>query len=249
MYLKIKTTILAIFIITAVSQAALAANTAGTLTIKASTTTIGGEFEPNHIVAIWITNASNTFISSSLVYAKPRIAYLTNWTTASSSNKVNAITGATITSHGALPTCTWKGTDLLGAIVPDGVYTVKMEMTEDNATGKLATFSFTKGPVATTLTPSAQNNFTSVTLSWTPLNTGIEDVRISNLYTVFPTPTKGSVFINGPEVQQVEIFDLNGKSILKSNQQKMELGSLSAGNYLVQITTPSGTICKKIIKE
>ena len=82
------------------------ASTPGTLTVTVTTSaTTGGAFIPRNIVAIWVQNSSGQFVKSLLVYAQSQIQWLTNWNTASAGNKVDAITGATQSSHG-VRTCT-----------------------------------------------------------------------------------------------------------------------------------------------
>jgi hypothetical protein len=142
-------------------------NTAGALTISTLTSTAGGNYSPKNIVAIWIQNSSGVFVKSLLVYAATRINYLTNWVSNSSKNVVDATTGATQSSY-ATRACTWNGTNISGAVVPDGVYKVCMELTDKNGTGNFSSFTFTKGPTAVTLSPSNVPSFSNISIVWTP---------------------------------------------------------------------------------
>ena len=66
---------------------------------------------------------------------------------------------------------------------------------------------------------------------------------------MYPNPTKSTIYVDGSDVQQVEIFSVSGKSILKSNQQNLNLSGLAKGTYLAEITTAKGKLLKKIVKE
>jgi hypothetical protein len=147
-----------------------ATKTAGSLTVSATTSSYNGNYSPTHVLAIWVESSTGTFVKTLKVNAAARKQYLTNWYKATSAgNSVDALTGATINSHGAV-TCKWNGTDVAGAVVGDGTYKVCMEFTEDNGTGKFASFTFTKGVAADSQTPAAKSNFSNVNLSWTPSN-------------------------------------------------------------------------------
>ena len=45
------------------------------------------------------------------------------------------------------------------------------QFTENNSTGKYATFAFTKATIADNQTPTAKSNITGVNIKWTPTPT------------------------------------------------------------------------------
>lgn len=73
-----------------------------------------------------------------------------------------------------------------------------------------------------------------------------------NEISLYPNPTN-SVFnleIPNEVVKQVEIYDLSGKKLLKSNQHKIDVSSFATGIYMVQILTESGkTGVSKLVKK
>ena len=73
-----------------------------------------------------------------------------------------------------------------------------------------------------------------------------------NEISLYPNPTN-SVFnleIPNEVVKQVEIYDLSGKKLLKSNQHQIDLSSFATGIYMVQILTESGKIgVSKLVKK
>ena len=153
------------------------AQTDGTLTINVTTTTYTGQYNPKHVAAIWITNSANAFMKTTLARTGGYAGDLTSWSAKSAKNKVDAVTGATITAHGALPQSTWNAKNVAGVLQPDGDYTVNYEQT--NGTRKQASSTFTKGATGTTVTTiTANQNFTAANLVWVPAVFGITTTSI-----------------------------------------------------------------------
>jgi len=139
------------------------ANSTGILSVSVLTVAPGGGYSPKNVVAIWIETNAGVFIKSLLVYANARKTDLTTWYPKSSGNVVNAITGATQSSN-TTRTCTWNGTDVTGAVVVDGTYKVFMNIADGKTA--VASFSFTKGTAAVTLTPVNVTGFSNVSINW-----------------------------------------------------------------------------------
>ena len=145
-----------------------AVKTPGSLAVSTTTTTYNGKYTPRHVLAIWIESSTGTFVKTLMVKAQARKQYLTNWLSSTSSgNSTDAITGATLNSHGAR-SCIWDGTDASGNVVGDGTYKVCMELTENDGTGKFSSFTFTKGTTTDTQAPADKTSFTNVSIVWTP---------------------------------------------------------------------------------
>ncbi len=225
--------------------------TAGTLSVSVTTASTGmGYYEPLNVEAIWVEDSSGAFIKTLLKNGFVRDNYLDLWYTASEGNLVDAISGATRPNHDGVITCSWQGTDTAGNVVADGNYKLHMQLTDDDFSGVNATFNFTKGNTPANLTPAdVLPSFKNVTIDWMPANTALNNVKLGNLYSVYPNPTKSSVYINGIDIKKTEIYTLSGKSILKTNSQKINLSALQSGTYLAYITTGKGILIKKIIKE
>jgi len=143
-------------------------STPGVLNISVTTSTANGKYAPRNIVAIWIQDSSGKFVKTMLILANARKAHLTNWVTSTPlGNSIDATTGATQSSHG-IQIGKWKGTNLAGAVMPDGTYTVTIEMAEDNSGRSVGTFTFEKGPNAITLSPANIPCFSNINITWTP---------------------------------------------------------------------------------
>jgi hypothetical protein len=258
-----KKLIIPLFLFIMVFQAS--AQTNGQLTVTTTTSSAGGQYANKNCFAIWVQNSAGVLINTMMYYtnngdnsgADLSVWYglIGSWANRNVKKNVDGISGATQASHGTR-TCYWGKTVNLST-VPDGVYTVKLELTDAagaaaGATGhKLVTYTFTKGRANSTGTISgaAQTCFSNTSVTWTPNFTAIDEVKLGNLYSVYPNPTKQDIFVNGSDIEGIEIFTLAGKSILKTNQQKVNLSTLERGSYLAQVTTAKGTFIKKIIKE
>jgi hypothetical protein len=93
----------------------------------------GGEYDPDHVVAIWIER-DGSFVRTLEVHADNRIEHLVRWRLASDENDNDAITGATIEEEGDPISGTWDLVDADGnPAPPDGAYTFLVEFTEDNS--------------------------------------------------------------------------------------------------------------------
>jgi len=145
------------------TTSAASSNSTGTLTVSVLTVAPGGGYLPKNVVAIWIETNAGVFVKSLLVYANARKTDLTTWYPNSAGNTVNAITGATQSTN-TTRTCTWNGTNVGGAVVVDGTYKVCMNIADGKTA--FASFPFTKGPTAVTLTPTNVTGFSNISISW-----------------------------------------------------------------------------------
>ena len=83
-----------------------------------------------------------------------------------------AVSSATRLNHTQPLTITWDLTDRQNALVPDGTYTIRMELADENATTQAqnneGTFTFTKGTAPDNQTGLSNGGFTNVSISYTP---------------------------------------------------------------------------------
>lgn len=102
------------------------------LSITFETSTLGGQYAPRNVVAVWIETEAGQFVRTVGRWANVRRSHLVAWTAASGSD-VDAVSGATRPNHTGTLTATWDGTDVASAAVPDGSYVVRIEVCEDNS--------------------------------------------------------------------------------------------------------------------
>jgi len=229
------------------------AQTPGTLTVTTTTSTAGGNFAPKNIVAIWIEDDQGNFVKTLLAYAQTRKTHLNTWeanTTAAGSpfNVVDAITGATRSSHGTR-TCTWNGTDVDGNIVADGTYHVWMELTDKNSTGNFSSFSFEKDTVDVDLTPLNVPSFSAISIVWDPVMTAVEEFTKADDISVFPNPSSGIFSIVGNVIEEAAIYNTSGALIENNAIQQVDLTGQPDGVYILKIRTGHGLTVRHLIKK
>ena len=148
----------------------LPAQTRGIATFTVTTTQTSGNYEPRHVLAVWVADSSGAFVKTLLRRADRRQQYLYTWQNVSAGNVVDAVTGATLSTHQTV-TATWDTENVSGNIVPDGEYRIRVEFTAEHAQGPLtpATYvSFQKGPDEVTLHPADLQYFKSMSLTYRP---------------------------------------------------------------------------------
>ncbi|MFO0566025.1 MAG: DUF2271 domain-containing protein [Polyangiaceae bacterium] len=134
------------------------------------TVTYHGKYSPKNIGAVWIADGSGKFIKSLNVWAAKRISNLLKWNAASAGNKVDAITAATASSHGA-HAADWDCTDVNHSVVPDGPYKLMLEFTEEDSAkiiwppGPSTGIDFVKGSGPVSLNPPDLANYVSMKLT------------------------------------------------------------------------------------
>lgn len=228
------------------------AQTPGTLTVTATTSSAGGNYAPRNIVAIWVEDDQGNFVKTLMAYAQTRRTHLNNWeasTTAAGSafNTVDAITGPTRNSH-ATRTCTWGATDIEGNIVDDGPYFLWMELTDKNGTGNFSSFSFSKNEMAQTLTPLNVPSFSSISIAWEPTSTSTGDKEMEDNIKIYPNPTPGFIHVSGEKILEIKIRNSAGKEIKLNDTDIIDISDQPDGLYLIEIVTEKGQFSDKILK-
>lgn len=78
----------------------------------------------------------------------------------------------------------------------------------------------------------------------------VDDFTFAPQIKLWPNPTVDVLHIEASSaIQQVIIFDMQGRVVIQSTETKLELSHLSAGNYLVQIQTEQNSVTKQIVKK
>jgi hypothetical protein len=144
----------------------------GSLRITATTTTKGGVYAPNNVVAVWVENDQGAIVKTIDRWSSVRTQYLLEWNTAAGAGDVDSVSGASRTSHTTPLTIQWKLKGRDQQVIPDGTYTIRMESTESNATSiadtNEGTFTFTKGAAPESQTGLSNGGFTNVSIDFTP---------------------------------------------------------------------------------
>lgn len=134
-----------------------------------TTTQKGGNYAPRNIVATWVEDANGTFIKTIDRWANTQKRHLATWTGKAGANDADAISGATRQNHAAGLTATWDLKNKAGNEVPDGTYTIRMELADSNtaAQNDQGTYTFVKGATSATQSNLKSGGFTA-TIAYTP---------------------------------------------------------------------------------
>ena len=156
--------------ICALGAAASTADARGAVTITfTSSQAPASNYAPNNVLAVWIEGPGGTFIKTIDRQALARVQYLVSWRAKAGANDMDAISGATRVGYAA-HTVTWNLQDKQGQLVPDGTYTIRMELAQSNATNagsnNQGTFTFVKGPNPQVQTGLSNGGFTNVTINY-----------------------------------------------------------------------------------
>jgi hypothetical protein len=170
----------ALVVIVLVAHAAVANAQAVTATF--TTTPAGGNYAPKNIVAVWIEDSTGGFQKTIGRWAAVRKQYLLTWNQKAGTNDVDAVSGATRANHNGTLTATWDLKNKNGTVVPDGTYTIHMELADSNATSTAqlheGTFTFVKGPSSQMQSGLSNGGFTGVSINYAAsatCNNGVVD--------------------------------------------------------------------------
>jgi len=252
--------LLILFLFTAMYNQA-ATDTAGSLTVKFTTSATGATscgggkdyYGPSkNIVACWIVDSNGKFIKTLLAYASERIQWLVNWKSATSAvgsiyNTTDAVTAATRSTH-ASRSCTWNGKNYLGVDVADGIYTVKMECTDNHSCkSNIVSFNFTKGRTTSTPTTANTGGFSLITVSWEPNLTAIDKVTEESVK-IYPDAEQKFLHIQGDGFLEANIYNILGKKLITTTEKKVSLQGLPSSTYFVILKFKDGYVSRKFVK-
>lgn len=254
----IKLTLILVVLIT--GPHAAIGQTDGSVTFQVTTTTNSGQYAPDHVLAIWITTASGTYVRTMERRAVQRIQYLIKWKQANPSMSVtDAVTGATAPSH-VTHTIIWNlrypgG----GALVADGDYTFWIEFSESNAQGPYTSYTFTKDDSVKTMNFSNTGCFTNASIVYTPI-VGVKE-QLKQQALTYPNPFTDLVFLTIPvnmaDNAVLNIYDFSGRHLFTINSYcdvgsnrvfYWNAGNATEGIYLYQIESGADIYNGRIMK-
>lgn len=142
------------------------------VTVSFKTSPVGAEWTPQNCVAAWVEAEGGIFIKTIGRWCELRKIHLVAWQNKAGLADVDAVTGATRIDHGLTLTAMWDLKDQLGALVPDGIYTIRMETADGNSTAtgqnNQGLFTFTKGLVPEVQTNLMGGGYTEVSIDFNP---------------------------------------------------------------------------------
>jgi hypothetical protein len=143
---------------------------AGTLTTQFTTISMDATWAPDNVGAVWIEDASQRYIKTLELWAGIRKKSLYKWgVRACQKPEVDVVTRATLPTH-ETHEVSWNGKDLNGLLVPDGIYTLFIEVTETELdVGVTSTQEFEKGVAPVVLQPADALAAQPLTITYTPM--------------------------------------------------------------------------------
>jgi uncharacterized protein (TIGR03382 family) len=130
-------------------------------------------YAPANVVAVWVEDQAGAFVKTIDRRAAVRKVHLVAWNQQAGANDNDAVTGASRIDHGSPISMTWDLRDRAGNVVPDGTYTIRMELAEENSTlatqNNQGTFTFVKSASPQTQTGLSNGGFTSVSIDFQPI--------------------------------------------------------------------------------
>lgn len=209
-----------------------------TVLFTVKTVSYGGAYAPKHVMAIWITNSSNQYITTlKLNGLNPNYRNkLFKWKTyiptlATPPATADCITGATLSTH-STQTVKWSGKDASGVRVPDGNYNLWVEFNETNLSNNPSiNIPFTIGNSDQHITPANTSYFQNIDLNYFYYpGVGIDESFIGNTsVSIFPNPSSDNttiqVELKKSASVQVTIYSMTGKVV-----HRFKKGNYSEGN-------------------
>jgi len=236
----------------------LIAQTEGTLSFTFTPVAHTGNWGSKHVLAVWIQDISNGFIRTKHRYwGNGTKDELPNWKSNSNQNVVDAVTGPTLTSY-ATKSFEWDGTDLSGNLLPDGDYKITIEECWSHGSSKVTkSFFFTKSELEQHLTPENDANFTDVIIDWVPSTIGIDEMKNTKMFSVFPNPTDGKISIDFKETSQnckITILNNLGQEVYNEEEintssgiKTIDISQFKNGIYLLNVELDSKIHTQKIV--
>ena len=149
------------------------------LTIDFKSVSLGGQYSPRNVGAVWVETGSGTFVKTLERWAGIRVNHLSRWNTASggwggifgggnTADMMDAVSRATLRSH-EMHRATWNMKDSKGQVIPDGMYNVVVELADDGRRASMfGTVAFMKGSAPQMVTAPDKAPWSGLTLNYQP---------------------------------------------------------------------------------
>jgi len=213
------------------------------LAVTFTTTSPGGDvrFDPQHDQAVWVENAAGAFVKTIGRWGVVEYRHLTQWMAADGTH-IDGWTGATPKAY-QQHTALWNLKDRNGVEVPNGIYYIRFELTNQNADKnqfRRTTVAFLKDGVPKSQFLGSQDGFLNITLDYT--FTPTVPPQVTNKPAAYLTSSSarlpGQVISTGGEDPNVYLYwgDSDGGMDPKRWSHVANLGRRAAGLVHVDLT-------------
>lgn len=244
---------LLIIVLLFVSSISLLSQSKGELDVTFTTTEKGGEYAPRHVIAVWVEDDYGNFVKTLMAYADMRMTHLNTWEAITTSvgsafNTVDAVTGATQYVH-EQRSCTWDGSNFQDVDVEDGKYKVFMELTDENRTGNVSSFTFTKGGSSQQLTPEDVPSFKKISINWTPEEAASLAAKDYMGWQIFPNPSTGVFQTKSKEDLNMKVWNVSGELVDEQRGVNLNLSAQPDGLYILNVSDGEKSSVELIVKK
>lgn len=221
------------------------------MTLSVTTKTYYGSYYPKHVLTCWVTNSAGIYMYNLRRNGYNYLSSLTNWTMCSSSTKSSdGTTGATLTSHSVM-NFTWNCKNTSSVIVPDGMYYLNIEFTEQEGTKQYVKYSFTKGTTTYTSTPTivtANAYYTGPKVIYTAPAAALTTTQVTNFDFSYSRTDRTLQLEYDPASHsgvELQLVNLKGQTVYRSTlkssgKESTQLPEVSQGIYLIRLTDKEG---------
>jgi len=149
-----------------------------TLGFEFTSVTQNGKYAPVNIGAVWVESASGQWVHTLEYWGNvPNDTHLNRYLSVSGPDYASffgipvtkvppdVVTSATLQTHKTHSGLSWNLENASGSPVPDGMYTLVVELTEATSPGQFIEIPFEIGPGATAPTPPSSNYYTGIKLT------------------------------------------------------------------------------------
>ncbi len=232
-----------------------AATTDGSVTFTVTLYNAGGNYQPRHVDAVWVTDDAGNFIKTlrreGSNWSGEGTRHLDQWqATRNGSQVIDGYTGATTRNYDPF-TVQWNCRDANNTVVPDGVYKFFVETTDRNGQGPWTQggIAFTKGPAPQTIFPPDLQYIKGMRLEYMPAGPLPHDVAVLGIEPlVFAKSTLARPYVivtnltTTPDSFNLSLSNLTTGTLIRN--QTVNLAA-NAGQSIPMLwvisTTPVGT--------
>jgi len=102
-----------------------------------------------------------------------------------------------------------------------------------------------------TITATSNNAKTATAVITVTPPTGVSEISLAD-FSVYPNPVKNTLMINAADINLVTVYNANGSQVMKLKkgfENGINVSGLTAGIYVINISTGKGVATRKFVKE
>jgi hypothetical protein len=220
-----------------------------------------------HVIGAWITNSSGAFVTARMRRAGTgNTDHLPSFAAAAGAPSsdcmsvtmpADAVSGGTLMDFIGTRAFTWNGKNSAGVLQADGVYTIHIQTTWNHGSStSTRTYTFTKGATTDVQSPTANSDFSNVSINWTPVSTvGINATSSSNNeISIYPNPNSTGLFnVTFSQAKTLKVINTLGEVVfaekIASNAYNIsiDLTQLQNGVYFFVLADDQKSTSRKVI--